>query len=185
MNTSSNADADASNTPQQLASADFGIRVEGEALVIPSGCTLPLLCVKTNQPVRESDMILANLTWSPQSNGIWIVIGLPALLFAYFVNRDICAITYGLNRGARIKNVSLIILKLLAIPGFFALGMMFAINTSRFWLVSASMWVSFLLSLASLIALFVGNSPLRVVDHRDGMFWVKGFCKEYLDGLEL
>jgi hypothetical protein len=47
------------------------------------------------------------------------------------------------------------------------------------------MWAAFLLSVASLIALFVGNSPLRVVDHRDGLFWVKGFSQEYLDGLEL
>jgi hypothetical protein len=42
----------------------------------------------------------------------------------------------------------------------------------------------FALFLADIVALFLGNSPLRAVDYRDGMFWIKGFSGKFLEGLK-
>jgi hypothetical protein len=48
------------------------------------------------------------------------------------------------------------------------------------WVVTASIAGAFILFLACVVAIFVGNSPLRVVDHRNELFWVKGFSEAYM-----
>lgn len=161
------------------------MRVEGDAFVCPSGCTMPQICVKTNQPVAERDMILTNLTWSPNSLGLWVVLGSPWLLLAYFAGRDLCLITYGLDRRLRYRKNFWTIVKVLACASFLTAAIYLASSESRHWIVEPMMYTFFVLFLLSVIVLFMNRQPLYVGDHRDGLFWIKGFSKEYLEELEV
>jgi hypothetical protein len=40
--------------------------------------------------------------------------------------------------------------------------------------------IAVVLFLVSVVSLFIGNSPLTVTKHREGMFWIRGFSPEYL-----
>jgi hypothetical protein len=163
----------------------YQLRVEGDAFVCPSGCTMPQICVKTNQPVSERDMILTNLKWCPNSLGLWAVLGSPWLIVAYFAGRDLCLITYGLDRGLRSRSIFLTILKVLACALSLVAAIYLACSESTNWIIEPLMYTFFVLFLLAVLALFMGRQPLYVADHRDGMFWIKGFSQDYLDALEL
>ena len=146
---------------------------------------MPPKCVKTNQPVSDRHMILANLSWAPTSLGMWGLLGGAPLLFAYFVGRQQCAITYGLTPRLYYKSVFKIIAKILISVALFAATLFVAVSPSRHWIAGPGMFVLFILFLVSVPAVFFGNSLLRVVDYKDGMYWVTGFSQEYLDNLGL
>ena len=184
MTANSNSSSNSDDTLVPV-SDDYGIRIDGDALVLPSGCTMPSKCVKTNQPVSESDMIFANLGWAPKSVGLWALLGTPFLIVAHFANRELCTITYGLNRRQRIKNVVYTIAKILSSAGLLAATIGLSIIPSNDRFITPLIWITFILFLASIVIIFIGNSPLRVVEYRDGLFWVKGFSQEFLDDLEL
>ena len=177
--------SDAEPQAEPPVADDYRIRIVGDALVLPSGCTMPLKCIKTNQPVEERDMILTNLTWCPNSVGLWALLGSPSLVFAYFVGRELCSITYGLDRRIRYRNIFFTMAKLLACAIFLAATILMAVSVSTHWITEALIFVFFALFLLSVVMLFIGNSPLHVVDYRDGTFWIKGFSNDYLDDLEL
>jgi hypothetical protein len=41
------------------------------------------------------------------------------------------------------------------------------------------------LFLIAVVSLFFGNSPLRVVKYRNGVFWIQGFSEEFLANIKL
>jgi hypothetical protein len=175
-----------SNVPPAIGmeddQVDYPVRVEGDTLVIPSGYVMPKRCIKTNRPVSERDMVLANVTWCPNPVGISGLLGFPALVFAYFVERELCTITYGLIPRLRYRNAFFILVKVLACFAFLALAIYLAVLDSTHWIIEPLMFLFFVLSVA---VLFMSKQPLYATDYRDGLFWIKGFSKEYLEDLDL
>jgi hypothetical protein len=167
------------------AEDEYPVRVEDDALVIPSGYMMPQRCVKTNQPVSERDMVLTNLSWCPNSVGLSGVLGAPALVFDYFVGRELCTITYGLSPRLRYRNLFFILVKVLACLAFLVAAIYMAVLDSTHWIIEPLMCLFFVLFLLSVVVLFMSKQPLYVTDYRDGLFWLKGFSKEYLEGLDL
>jgi len=185
MNVERDSSSQAAPSAESDAIDDWGIRIHRGALVLPSGCTMPPKCVLTNQPVSESDMVFTNLTWTPASVGLWALLGSPALIFGFFVGRELCSITYGLSRSTRIRKVMYAILKVVTSIGLLAATVALAVIPSVHWTITLLLYSTFILFLGSIVLIFIGNSPLRVVDYRNGMFWVKGFSQEYLDDLDV
>jgi hypothetical protein len=129
-------------------------------------------------------MVLANLGWTTSSSLIHIILGGAFFLLAAMSDRELCLITYGLNRKLRTKLVLYTILKILASIGLLFATLWLTITTARNPLLNPLVWITFVLFCGSVLLVYVGNSPLRVVDFRNGMFWVEGFSPEYLDDLE-
>jgi hypothetical protein len=147
----------------------------------PSGATLPRICLKTNQPVSDEDMIQTELTWCSPWVGLLILVSGLLLIFVYFFVRKKCAITYGLHPSLRLKYRRRSRVKIIAAIIFvLALPLIIAFDST-----SSLIFIVLVLFIASVVAIFLGNSPLTVVHHRRGMFWVKGFSKAYFQSLEL
>jgi hypothetical protein len=185
MNEQSNAPPAMGMEDEPQTQDDYPVRVEGDALVIPSGYVMPQRCVKTNQPVSERDMVLTNVAWCPKSVGLSALLGFPALIFAYFVGRELCTITYGLTPRLRYRNVFFILVKVLACFAFLAAAIYMAVFDSTHWIIEPLMFLFFVLFLLSVVVLFMSKQPLYVTAYRDGLFWLKGFSKEYLEDLGL
>ena len=164
---------------------DYGIRVDGNLLVLPSGCTLPPLCIKTNQPVTERDMIFANLCWRPNSIAAWWFLGPLPLIIAYMVGSQQCAITYGIAPSVYRRRVLLVLGKILLSIALLAATIFLAVSESTNRHIGPAITVLFVLFLISVVAIFFGNAPIRVVRHENQLFWIKGISQEYLNSLEL
>ena len=90
-------------------------------------------------------MVFANLLWTPQSIGLWGLLGGLPLIFAYFVGREICAITYGLDRRLRHRTILLTVAKVFSSVVLLAATIFVAISSHTHWLIEASIWVLFIL----------------------------------------
>ena len=150
-------------------------RVDGDYLVVASGTVLPPVCVKTNQPVSQRDLVRKQFDWCSPWVALLLLVNLLVLLIVYFIVRKKCSLTFGLapriRRGYRTRmlvKIAIVIALLFAIPLSAALDSSVAIA------------ISVVLFLVGVVSLFIGNSPLRVAKHREGMFWIKGFSPEYL-----
>jgi len=171
--------------PAEIVDHDQLIRVENGLLVVPSGCVLPPFCVKTNSPVTEQDMVSKDLTWCSPWIGLLFFISGPLLIIIYFVARKQCSITFGLSSEIRKRNSRRGFAKFAAMVAFLVATVGIATIDSNHWIISAAFPVTFLLFLVSVVALFVGNSPLSIVKHRNGMFWIKGLRPELIAQLPL
>ncbi len=157
---------------------DSQIRVEGRALVVPTDTVLPPVCVRTNQPVSQADMVRKEFYWCPPWVAFLILLSGCLLVLVYFLVRKRFSITYGLSPDLQKSYRKWAIVKwLIVIALFLALP------------VTASMdvvvMVVLVLFLVAIVSLFIGNAPLSVVNHRRGLFWVKGCSKEFLARIEV
>ena len=149
--------------------------VDGEYLVVASGTVLPPVCVKTNQPVSEDDLVRRRFYWCTPWIAILIAASGLLLILAYFLVRRKCSLTFGLHPRVRRKYRRRILLKAVAaIALFLAIPLAAGVDSA-----ALIMTVS-VLFLVAVVALFVGNSPLSVVKYREGMFWIRGFSGEFL-----
>lgn len=162
-------------------------------LVVSANTVLPSICIKTNQPVSQADMIRGEFYWcSP-----WVAIlalGGPLVIPAFFLLRKRITITYGLTpelrRKWRIWRIAKIgMIGITFVTPVLALAVIFAIG-SLAWpvgpgLIGALMIVALDVSfIALLVSIFIGNPPLTAVKHRHGLFWVKGCSAAYLARME-
>lgn len=155
------------------------IRVDGRSLVVPTATILPPVCIKTNQPVSEADMVRRTFYWCSPWVALLILLSGCLVILAYFLVRKRFTITYGLAPDLRQRYRKWLIIKSLAATGFFvALLMAAGVDSPLAALVFLVLFV------AAIVSLFIGNAPLSVVNHRRGMFWVKGCSNEYLAQLE-
>lgn len=163
----------------------YAMHVEGNRFVTPSGCRMPQVCVVTNTPVSERDMVFTHLYWSPPWVALTLLLGGLPLIICYFATRKCCAITFGLSPEVRKKKRIVIAIKILVslalLGGVILLSMAGPHNKAA----ETGMLVCLLLFFISVVVVFVGNSTLRIANHRDGLFWIKGFSREYLEQLEL
>ena len=166
------------NPDQEPHDANYvgGIRVDGHYLIVRSNTVLPPFCIKTSEPISESEMVKKTLSWLPPMYGLVLLVGGPlVLLIVYLLARKQCVLTYGTATVVRkqrrrriLMNVVISILLFLAIPICAAIDWPPAIVMAL---------VAFL---ASIVALLLMGSQLRITKHRDGEFWITGCSNEFL-----
>jgi uncharacterized protein YneF (UPF0154 family) len=154
-------------------------RAEGDFLVVASGTVLPPLCVKTNQPVSQRDLVRKQFDWCSPWVALLILVNLLVLIIVYFIVRKRCSLTFGLAPQVRKAYRRRMLVKIAAVIALF-----FAIPFSAALDSNIAIVIVVVLLLAGIVALFIGNSPLRVTKYREGMFWIKGFSPEYLAGFK-
>ncbi len=170
--------------------------VDGKYLVVPANTVLPPICVKTNQPVSQADMIRGTFySWSP-----WVAIlalGGPLVIPAIFLLKKRVWIAYGLApelrkewRVRKIAKISIaitfgtLLLACAGIQAILAYGPS-AVSLDSILMMGALMIVAIVVSFIDLfVSIFIGNPPLTVVKHRRGLFWVKGCSAAYLARME-
>jgi hypothetical protein len=153
---------------------------DGKCLVVASKTVLPPICIRTNQPVSEGDMVCRQFHWCPPWVGLLIVLSGLLLIFVYFIVRKECSLTFGLDPRLRKKYQRRVLLKVVAaIALFFAMPFSVAID------VTVLPIIALVLFLVAIVSLFVGNSPLSVAKYRNGMFWIKGFSDEFLTNVDV
>ncbi len=176
---------------------DSALRVDGRHLVVPAGTVLPPVCVKTNQPVSQADMVRASLFWcSP-----WVAIAaLGGLLVipALFLLGKRFTITYGLVPELRRRYRTLRIVKMAAVVsgsvtllfacavfvGMFVFFPSVVLDIGPGVIVKPLMIANVVGFSLLFVAILSGIRPLTVRKHRQGVFWVKGCSEEYLARLE-
>jgi hypothetical protein len=140
---------------------------------------LPAICVKTNEPVSEDDLVRKNFHWCSPWVGLLIVLSGLLLILVYFVARKKCSLTFGLHPRLRRKYRRRVLLKVIATVLLFL-----AIPFSAALDLTAVPIIVMVLFLVAVVSLFIGNSPLSVVKYRKGLFWIKGFSHGYLSNFK-
>jgi hypothetical protein len=152
-----------------------GYYVEGNELVVRDGIKLPAVCVKTNQPVSIEDLTKEEFTWCSPWIALLFAVSGPLLIIAYFLVRKRCSMTYGLHPDFRARRRRRMTLKVMVAASLFiALLFLPALNND------AVIAIAVIVLIISIIAIFVGNAPLRITKHSEGRFWIRGFSPEYL-----
>ena len=155
----------------------FGSRpsVDGECLVVTSGTVLPPVCVKTNRPLSDDDLVRKEFHWCSAWVGLLILLSGLLLILVYFVARRRCSLTFGLDPRVRRECRKRVLLKVVAaIVLFLAMPFSAALDVTIVPIVVIALF------LVAVVSLFIGNSPLSVVKYRKGLFWIKGFSSEFL-----
>ena len=148
--------------------------VDGKYLVVTSGMVLPSVCVRTNQPVGEGDLVRKSFRWCSPWVLPLILVNPLLLLLAYFILRKKCSLTFGLHPSVRQKYRRRVLFKVAAVfATFFAV----LVSAVKGW--DAAWFTSMVLGMSSVVALSIGNSPLKAVKYRQGMFWIKGFSPTF------
>ncbi|HLA85693.1 MAG TPA: hypothetical protein VJL29_12955 [Thermoguttaceae bacterium] len=155
----------------------FGVArdVDGKCLVLTSGTVLPPICVKSNQPVHQYDMVERHFYWCSPLVGLLILLSGPLLILVYFLARKKCSLTFGLHPELKRKYRKRMLLKVVAVIGLF-----FAIPFASSFESPAVVIIALVLFLVAVVSLFIGNSPLSVVKHHRGRFWIRGFSEAFL-----
>lgn len=154
--------------------------VDGKQLVVRSNTVLPPFCVKTNEPIPESDRIKKTLSWLPPAYAVVLLIGGPLiLLIVYLLVRKQCVLTYGVTPAIRRKRRNRILLNcVISLLLFLAIPLTAPLKSP------VPMVTSLLAFLASIIVLLLTGSLLRITKHRKGEFWISGCSTEFLARFE-
>jgi hypothetical protein len=152
-----------------------GFRADGKFLVVESIAVLPPICVKTNRPLTERDMVLKQFTWCSPWWGLLILLSGLLLIVVYFLVRKKCTLTFGLDPSVRRKYRNRALFKVVAAVGlFFALPVVAGTNSTPAIAVVLGLFVF------SIVSLLIGNASLSVANYRSGEFWLRGCSKEFL-----
>ena len=165
-------------TDLRIRPTDFLPIVDGKILVVRSGTVLPPVCVKTNQPVTEKDMVRKVYYWCSPLVCILIFLSPLILILAYFIARKRCNLTFGLHPDVRRKYRNRMLVKLLAF-----VALLTAIPFAEAVSSSLLLPIVIVLFLIALISIFIGNSPLSVTGHHRGDFSINGCSREFLASL--
>ncbi len=160
----------------------FNARADGKRVVVPlKDPTLPLRCVKTNQPA-EPGTKERKLYWSSPWIWLTIVISLLVVLILVLVTRKKLLIKIPLSAAGRHQLRQ----HQLKAAGLFALGFL-VIFTGAFITSSGAMIggivVGAVMLIASLIYATTKGTALRMVKVRDGEAWLAGAGPEFIASL--
>ena len=156
----------------------FGL-VDGKYLVVPSRTVLPPVCVRTNQPVPEDDMLSKTFDWCSPWVALLILLNVLVLIVVYFIVRKKCTLKFGLHSSIRKRYRKRVLIKSVV-----AIVLFIAIPFSAAGDVAALPIMLLVLFIAAIVSFFIGRSPLGVAKYRDGMFWIKGCSPEFLANIE-
>ena len=122
-------------------------------------------------------MVHKQFTWAPPWVVAMILINILVLILAYYLRKK-CDVTYALHADVRRKYRMRIVYKsLITLALFFCIPVVAALNGD------VAIVVAVIAFFVAVIVLVVGNSPLKVTAHKDGMFWIRGCSEVFLDSL--
>jgi hypothetical protein len=151
------------------------IRVEGRCLVVRSGTVLPRVCIKTDQPVSEEDMVTRSVYWCSPLVLLLLLIGLVFVLIGYFVCRRKCTLTFGLSPEVRRRYRRRTLVK------WSIAGVLLAVALLGGGVFPTEVVVILvILFIVALLVALVGNSLIAASSYRHDMFWIKGCSREFL-----
>ena len=171
--------------PPVVVEAPFGksqqpeIFVDGKYLVVPSGTVLPPSCVKTNQKITDREMRQKVFEWCSPWVALSFLISGCILIVLYFVLRKRCELVFGVHPSVRSRYRRRAMVKALATAICFV-GILVAAAADYGPLIAVAC-VLFILAMASN---FLGNTPLSIAKYRNGRFWIRGCCPEFLAQFE-
>jgi len=160
------------NDPSNLGE----VRVDGKQLIVRSNTVLPAICIKSNEPISEAELIKKTLSWLPPLYALVLLIGGPlVLLIVYLVARKQCVLVYGVastiqrkRRNRILMNVAISLLLFLAIPITASIDSPLAILIAVFAFLGA------------IVSLLLTGSQVRITKHRNGEFWISGCSADFL-----
>ena len=169
------------NAPIPTAPGMTNARRSGRKIVIPvNGGQLPSRCVKTGEPVTESQMKTKTLYWCTPWAALSILLNLIVYLILYLALRKKVIVAIPMSQAGRtILRKHAFVAIGLAVGGI-ALTVVGFINLDRFgWLP----FVGILLLLVGLIYGLIKANALRVSKIANGEAWLTGACTEFLSTL--
>jgi len=160
---------------------------EGNLLVCRSGAVLPPVCLKTCQAISEETDPRSRQRkfhyFVPTWFLLFTVVFAIGVVLAYFIFRKGCLLEYTLSEGIRRKyfrrGVGSVLLLLTGIGTLAGLWMRNGIAPFTEAILFASGVA--LLGAALIASLF--RSPVNVVKHRKGLFYLKGVSPAFLDAV--
>lgn len=130
------------------------VRVDGHCVVVSSGLQLPMRCVMTNADCSPSDQSLRTLSYAPS--------------FQLVISRQQCHLCRCVSPASRKRYL---FIRLLWTAGIFAVFWIFF----GFAVIAGAIATAFFLSLPP--------DHLRIVNYRNGEFWIIGFNEDFLESL--
>jgi hypothetical protein len=160
----------------------FAHDIDGKLLVLTDKTALPLRCVKTNQPVEESEYRTWDLPWIPSWLRILMLTGVGFLFFVPFIVRRRCHLKAGLSRSAWLRFFISKLVAVFLIVGPFIPPMIFSTLRMDEWAFYSILCLPILVWVG-LIILIMGSSPLSVAKHKGDRFWIRGCSPAFLESL--
>ena len=129
-------------------------RVEGDCIVVKSEVRLPMRCIVTNVQCNRSDQKMRKLRYAPS--------------FRLVISHKNCFVYRCMSAKQRKRQY------LIRAPFFVAAFILSLIATGSI-LVAAG--------IAATILWTVPLDPLKIANHKNGEFWIKGFHNDFLNSL--
>ncbi len=161
-------------------------RVDGKFLVVEPCAVLPAICVKTNQPVSKQHIVTKQYVWCSKWILLLLPLGLIPCVIVYYVIAKKCKLTFGLHPAAKRKFRNRILIKIAVTIGLLIspIVLILAVPNVDNMYLSLLVGVMFVLLIVSILLLFVGHSPLKVVKHRRMEFWIAGCSMDFLANIK-
>ena len=173
------------SSPQSALGIDASIvevgeyQVDGRDLMLRNGKKLPSFCIKSNEPITESDFRTKTLSWCPRWVLVLIVLNVLIMLVAYFITCKKCLLTFGLSPEVRRKYRNRLIAKsAIAIALLCVTVIAASLNYQSMAIVTGILFA------VALVVALLGNAPLSIVKHQKGTFWIRGCSDEFLNRLD-
>ena len=129
-------------------------RVDGKCVVVTNGTELPLRCVVTNANCDATDQRLRKLRYAPT--------------FRLVISHRSCRLLCCVSAARRKRRLLLLTVAFLGIVG-------------TFWMLFGELVIGGIV--AAVFVLAVPPDRLKIVNHRNGEFWIKGFNGDFLDSI--
>lgn len=130
-------------------------RVHGDCVVVTSGCKLPLRCIATNAPCDVDDQNYQRLTYAPS--------------FRLVINRRTCYLTYCTH--PKLRKPAFLVRCFVSLVSFLAIA----------WMLPGAIIMPVSVAVAAFF--IVPRDRLKIVNHKNGEYWIKGFSESFLDSL--
>ena len=156
--------------------------VDGNELVIVDKTALPQRCVKTNRPISEPEYTTWDLPYIPTWLKILMLMAPFFMIAVPFAVRQRCRFRAGLSTSVRrryfLLKLAAIALILLAfvLPGY-------GVATTNANLVLVGLVTFIPLFWGGIVLLVLFTDPLRVIQVKNELFWVRGCSVDFLESL--
>lgn len=156
----------------------YGVRAEPPYVVVCDQAVLPARCIKTNELVTDVGM-KRKLHWAHPALFLIILVNLLIFLVVYVLVRRPCTIRYFMSPYAKRRQL---------LKQLFAVGVLFVGFFGMFVgtiVDSIEMIVlGVLLLCTGVVLLVIFLEAISLVKHKDGEFWIKGCCPEFVRSIQ-
>lgn len=156
----------------------YGVRAEPPFVIVRDGAVLPARCIKTNELVTDVGM-KRKLHWAHPALFLIILVNLLIFLVVYLIVRKQCTIRYFMSRYAKRRQL---FKQLFAVGvllfGFFGMFVGTVVDSIEMIVLGI------VLLCAGVVMLVKFLEAISLVKHKDGEFWIKGCCPEFVRSIQ-